>query len=245
MHYFWTTQEHIPSGLGFSLYGLSHLLCLSCVIVICIAGVLLYRRLSPNGKHRLLCILGWSMAGLELCKDVFLLVTGQFRLGYLPLDLCGMSIFLEIAAVYIPKPHLTELIYSLSMPGAVLALLFPNWNSLPIWSYMSLHSFTLHTLLLLIPVLMLVSRTIRPSIRRLPFCFTCIAAMSVPVALVNRCFGTNFFFLARPSKGSPLVWFEQVFGNHLIGLPVLMAMIWTGMYGLPALLRCVKKISKH
>ena len=59
----------------------------------------------------------------------------------------------------------------------------------------------------------------------------------MPVSLVNRHFGTNFFFLERPSSGSPLVWFEQVFGSHLIGLPVLMALIWAGMYGIPAVLR--------
>ena len=61
--------------------------------------------------------------------------------------------------------------------------------------------------------------------------------LPMPVSLVNRHFGTNFFFLERPSSGSPLVWFEQVFGSHLIGLPVLMALIWAGMYGIPAVLR--------
>ncbi len=245
MTYFWTTQEHIPGGLGFQLYSLPHLFWLGCIFLCCIAAAFLFRRMTAVGQKKLFRILAWTMVGMELIKDGVLLLTGQFRPGYLPLDLCGLSIFMELAAVYVPKPFLTELVYSLSLPGALLALLFPNWNSLPLWNYMSLHSFILHGILLLIPVMQLSLGIIHPNVRRLPFCFTCIVAACVPVALINRYFGTNFFFLARPSKGSPLVWFEQVFGNHLIGLPMLMAIIWAGMYGLPTLLQSMKKISKH
>ena len=237
MTYFWTIQEHVPDGLGFRLFGIAHLLWLGGIVLAVLAIALTCRRWKPETVHRLLCGLTWAALLLEICKDGVLLYTGQFRPNYLPLDLCGLSIFVEFAAVRKPRPLLLESVYSLSLPGASLALLFPNWFSLPLWNFFSLHSFLLHGLLVLVPAVLLARGILRPNWKRLPFCFTCVAAACVPVSLVNRHFGTNFFFLERPSSGSPLVWFEQVFGSHLIGLPVLMALIWAGMYGIPAVLR--------
>lgn len=213
------------------------MLWLGGIVLAVLAIALTCRRWKPETVHRLLCGLTWAALLLEICKDGVLLYTGQFRPNYLPLDLCGLSIFVEFAAVRKPRPLLLEPVYSLSLPGACLALLFPNWFSLPLWNFFSLHSFLLHGLLVLVPAVLLARGILRPNWKRLPFCFTCVAAACVPVSLVNRHFGTNFFFLERPSSGSPLVWFEQVFGSHLIGLPVLMALIWAGMYGIPAVLR--------
>ena len=151
MTYFWTIQEHVPDGLGFRLFGIAHLLWLGGIVLAVLAIALTCRRWKPETVHRLLCGLTWAALLLEICKDGVLLYTGQFRPNYLPLDLCGLSIFVEFAAVRSPRPLLLEPVYSLSLPGACLALLFPNWFSLPLWNFFSLHSFLLHGLLVLVP----------------------------------------------------------------------------------------------
>ena len=151
MTYFWTIQEHVPDGLGFRLFGIAHLLWLGGIVLAVLAIALTCRRWKPETVHRLLCGLTWAALLLEICKDGVLLYTGQFRPNYLPLDLCGLSIFVEFAAVRNPRPLLLEPVYSLSLPGACLALLFPNWFSLPLWNFFSLHSFLLHGLLVLVP----------------------------------------------------------------------------------------------
>lgn len=244
MSLFWTSQEQIPAGHGFSCYHLPHLLWLCAIVLLCVGMARSYRRMNRPQRKKLLYGLVWGMLGLEIAKDIFLLATGQFHMTYLPLDLCGLSIFVEFAVVYCDSPLLLELVYSLSLPGACMALLFPDWNSLPLWNYMSLHSFLLHGLLILFPILLLSAGELRPNPKRLPFCFTCIAAACIPIALINRQFGTNFFFLSRPSSGSPLVWFERIFGNHVIGFPVLMAGVWLILYGVPVLVRCLRKRNK-
>jgi hypothetical protein len=47
----------------------------------------------------------------------------------------------------------------------------------------------------------------------------------------NLLWRTNFMFLESASEGNPLYIFEQKFGNHLIGLPVLAAAVLAVMYG--------------
>ena len=193
MTYFWTAQEEVPAGLGFPLFGAAHLLWMGGVLLAVLAVSCTSRRWKPETVHRLLRGLTWAALGLEVLKDSALLLTGQFRPNYLPLDLCGLSIFLEFAAVRKPHPLLLELVYSLSLPGACLALLFPNWFSLPLWNFYSLHSFFLHGLLVMVPGVLLARNILRPSWKRLPFCFTCVAVVCVPVSLMNRCFGTNSY----------------------------------------------------
>ena len=169
MSYFWLTLERIPDDLGFSLYDRTHL----CWLLGICAGIVLLawvcRRICEDTCRRLLQGIGWGMLGLEVLKVAVLLSTGQFRAAYLPLDLCGLSVFLEFAAVWKPHPLLLELLYSLSLPGACLALLFPNWFPLPLWNFFSIHSFVIHGLLVAVPVIFLARGTLRPDWKRLPF----------------------------------------------------------------------------
>lgn len=244
MQFFWCAQEQIPSDIGFSLYSMTHWFWIFGISLGCTLLALCMKKTTGQFQQKILCSLVWTMVLLECAKDMMLIITDQFRPNYLPLDLCGLSIFLELAAVYFAKPFLYELIYSLSLPGAVLALLYPNWNSLPIWSYMSLHSFLLHGILTAIPIMMLASSMFSPNIRRLPICLLCLMAASVPIIWINSMLGTNFFFLARPSKGSPLVWFEKTMGNHLIGLPIMITLVWLLLYGLPIFIRKIKNVHR-
>ena len=65
--------------------------------------------------------------------------------------------------------------------------------------------------------------------------------MAAGVYCVNLLLDTNFFFLMEAEKGNPLYLFEQAFGSHLIGFPIIIAGILLVMYTLPWL---VKKLFK-
>lgn len=243
---FLTAQEQMPAGNGFVLFHGTHLavlLLICCILVLCIH---FYRHSKQKRLWQ------WSIVTalllLEVLKQGILFATGQFGLQYLPLDLCGLSIFFCLFYVWKPCVYLGELLYSLSLPGTLLALLFPNWNRLPLWNFFCIHSFVLHTLLLFLPVLLLADGTLQPNWHRLPLSFTTLAGCSIIVAWCNRQWGTNFFFLSKPSKGSPLIWFANWFGESLywIGFPVLIAAIWGLLYGLPILFHwLLKKIQYY
>lgn len=221
--------------MGFSLYGVVHLLLLFSISAIVLAFALLFRRVSPRRQKTLTRALAWGMLFMECLKDIALVVTGQFRPNYLPFDLCGLSIFLEFFAVYFPNKWLLECLYSLSLPGACLALFFPDWSALPVWNFFCIYSFLLHGCSILQIVLIFQSTKFRPCLKRLPFCFVCIALACLPMIWLNHILDTNFFFLSFASPGSPLEWFGTHFGNYRIGLPVCMAAIWLILYGVPGL----------
>ena len=217
---FFTAQEQMPAGNGFALFHGQHVAILLLIGGVLACGVWRYRKSMHRNAWRWGIVM--TLCLLEVLKQVVLLTTHQFGKQYLPFDLCGISILFCLLEISKPCGYFGELLYSLSLPGTLLALFFPNWNRLPLWNFFCIHSFLFHTLLLLLPVLLLADGTLQPNWKRLPLSFLTLAGCSVVVAWLNRLWGTNFFFLSQPSKGSPLVWFADWFGASLywIGFPI-------------------------
>ena len=184
--YFFTAQEHIPAGLGFSLFGPAHLLWLAGIAA-GIAGLcVLYRRLEPPARRGLLIGLCLLTLAMDLAWDLILLGTGQFLLNYLPLDLCGIAMFGELLWAVRRSSLVGELCWCLFLPGAAMALLFPNWTPLPFWNFLYLRSFLLHGLLVAVPVMGVAGGDLRPDPRRLPKCLAVSLAMCVPICVIDR-----------------------------------------------------------
>ena len=59
-----------------------------------------------------------------------------------------------------------------------------------------------------------------------------LAIMAVPIYGINLLCDTNFMFLMYAEEGSPLLWFEGHWGNHLLGYPVLIAAVF-GVMSIP------------
>lgn len=235
--YFWDTEYTMPPDApGFSHFCPGHLFWLGLTAALCISLWVLYRRWGDEGKRA--CKI--TLAALLICDELFkygiALYSGEFRPSFLPLHLCSINIFLIAADAVHPNQLLQEILYAVCLPGAFFALVFPGWAYLPLWNALCIHSFTAHILLFIYPLLLLAGG-FRPSFRR--FARTLPAALVVVglVAGLNKLFGTNFMFLSRAGEGNPLSWFESFLGSpgYLAGIPVIAAICWAVLYGLPAL----------
>lgn len=241
--YFWETEYTMPPDApGFSHFCLGHLFWLGLTAALCIGLWRLYRRWG-DGERRA-CKL--ALAVLLVCDELFkygiALHSGDFRPSFLPLHLCSINIFLIAYDSLRPSGILQEVLYAVCLPGAFFALVFPGWNYLPLMNALCIHSFTAHILLFLYPLLLLAGG-FRPSFRRFSKAIPAIMIAVGLVACFNRAFGTNFMFLSRAGEGNPLSWFESFLGSpgYLIGIPVIAAVCWAAMYGLPALKKRIVK----
>ena len=63
-----------------------------------------------------------------------------------------------------------------------------------------------------------------------------LLVMAIPIYGVNLLLDTNYMFLMYAPDGNPLAWFEDRFGSHWVGFPVLLAAVGGLMY-LPVLRR--------
>lgn len=176
----------------------------------------------------------WTMIGLvlmdEIWKMVWLFALDLYIPKYLPLHLCSINIFLILFFAIKPTRVVGNFLYCICIPAAAAAILFPTWTKLPFLNFMHLHSFTVHILLFAVPLMLTVGGDIYPDIKVLPKCLLLLLGLGVVAKGANILFDTNFMFLESASEGNPLYIFEQVFGNHLIGIPVLAAAILAVMY---------------
>ncbi len=232
MELFFTLEEDLPEGVGFPLFGGAHILWLG--IAAALAGLLCmrYRRAPEDGRRRLRHALGWAVLACELLKDVNIAAQGRFGVWFLPLHLCGLAVFFTFAHARRPGKTLGNFLYSCCGPGALFALLTPDWTYYPPFSYHSIVGFIVHALLAAYPLMLVVGGDLRPEAKYLPRCFGILLCCAVPIYCFNRAFGTNYMFLMWPSPGSPLEWFASFLGvpGYLLGYLPMLAAVWLLLY---------------
>ena len=78
-------------------------------------------------------------------------------------------------------------------------------------------------------------------LKQLPKSLGLLVLMAIPIYIINRLLNTNFMFLMSADPGNPLYLFEQMWGNHLLGFPVIIVGVLLVMYGPLELIRKLKK----
>lgn len=241
MENFWCTSETIPRGLGFSHYSGLHLAWLAAGTVVIGLCCALYHRLGSRGRSKFRKTVAALLLADELFKLIPMMFLGTFQLDYLPFQLCSINLFVIAWHAWKPNKLLDNFLYTICIPGALAALLFPSWTKLPGLNYMCIHSFTVHILLVLYPVVLTVNGEIRPDVREVPRCLLLLVVMAGLALVLNLWWDTNFMFLMYASAGNPLCWFEDHWGSHLLGFPVLIAAVLIVMYAPWEIARKLKK----
>ena len=241
MQYFLDTTETVAEGVGFSHYDWMHIAWLVFFAVIVITNCFWYKKLSDKGKSVWKKTVALLIVLDEVFKVIMLIIGGRYRVSYLPLHLCSINIFLIVLHAWKPYKILGGYLYTVGIPGALAAMLFPTWTSLPLGNFMHLHSFTVHILLALYPIVLGFAGELAPQTKELPKYLGLLVCMAIPIYGINLLLDTNFMFLMSADPGNPLYIFEQIWGSHLLGFPVLIAAVILVMYLPMELMRYFKK----
>ncbi len=232
---FWLTKgtfkKLYPDECNFNHFDPEHLVMLAIFAAITAAAVFLYCKLNEENREKYIKILAIAMIIDELWKHIGCIATGQWNAEYLPLHLCSINIF--VCCWYAIKPTKlgAEILYGLCLPGATLALLMPTWNVLPHWNFMSLHSTTIHLMLVILPLALLFTG-FKPNFRNLPKVLAVLVCEVIPIFFFNKLASTNFFFLNGTENNGLLEFLAGIFGEdlYIIGLVIILAVVWLFMY---------------
>lgn len=216
-----------PNGFGlFSPVHFAYLvLCAALVSALCIG----YKKASPREAMRR--AVGIALIVLELVRAAVLILCRDYNIRSLPLHLCGMAVYISFFHSLRPRELTGQFLYAFCMPGAVFALVFPDWVYYPAVHFVTVTSFLLHALIVGYTLMQVVSRDIRPDIKYAPRCLAVMLLVAVPIYVFDRLTGTNYMFLNVPSPGSPLEWFEFL-GNpgYILGYLPILAVVWAALY---------------
>ena len=227
---FFLNKDDVPQSVGFSTFDMTHLLWLLGVILSIVAASIVYRKLTAEKRKVMRIAVGIAVVMCEIIKDIVVAAVGDFGVGYLPFHLCGINILLIGFDMIKQTKTVRNFLYYIGIPGAMLALIFPNWTVLPCMNFFNIHSFVIHQLLVMYPMLLVTSGEVKPDIKTMPKCLLLLVGLAIPVYILNLIFDTNFMFLMSPETGNPLGLFEQYLGSHLWGFPVLLPIVMFIMY---------------
>ena len=178
------------------------------------------------------------MVGLEIFKDLFLISVGRFGIGYLPLHVCSIGIFIFLLREYLPyersKAFFGEIAYVLIMPASFAALLFADWTIYyPVLNFMNLYSYLWHGLLILYPILLFIMKEVHPGIKHFHYVILFLLVVVPFFYIFDKHFNCNYFFVNWPTAGSPLEWCESRMGNpgYLIGYGIMALAAMLIVYG--------------
>ncbi len=231
---FFKYWDELPEDGGFTLFGIVHIGWLVVIATVIILTVPLFRTKPRKSQIKILKILTLTSLGLECVKDIFLIVTGNMEVQYLPLEMCGLAIFIELAYAFTGADFLGEIMCIICMSGALAALLFPDWTRYPLFNIMHISSFLLHGILVAVPLLTVFSGIHTPKIRSI-YKVVLFLIITVPVVyLINLWQGTNFMFLNWPSNGSPFTGAYQKWGytGYMLVYGMTVAVCIFLMYGI-------------
>lgn len=243
---YFTYWDDLPADSGFSLYSATHIAWLTVIFVCVCFGTFIYIRKTENVRRRIRYVLAGVLTAMELYKDTVLTVTGHMELQYLPLQLCGLAIIVEVCYLLVANAtgmeafriFLGEVMCVICMPGALAALLFPDWTRYPVINFMSLHSFIIHGLLVLVPFAVMAGREHTVSIRRCFMPAGYLICVSFLVNIVNIAADCNFMFLRHPSHNSPFeaVYLNYGYGCYMLVYALVVVLVIAIIYGAAALI---------
>ena len=233
---FWKSVQTIQADYGaayhsFSLFDPVHMTELLAALLLIAGCAWIYHRCSDNTRHQILRAVIVLMLVDEVLKHVVLLSTGQWNASYLPLHLCSINIFVCWYDAVHDNGWSKEILYALCLPGALIAMLSPSWQRLPVWSLMHLHSYSVHVLLILYPVLLLAGG-FRPQVQNIHRVLKFLVLTAAPIFFLNRLLGTNFFFLNDPNGNPVTVLLANCLGErfYLLGFFPLIGLTLTVLY---------------
>ena len=239
--YFWlyvekAWEEH--TDVGFELFSKGHLIWLLMLTIGLLIAVISYVRGSSSKQNKMRKCFALGLLIAEILKDIILLIIGAPISAYLPLHLCGYAIFFILLDAFLPRQKLTGQMMAYAFgPGAVAALLFCNWTSLPLfWNYLSLHSFVFHGAIVTYAVMRIANGEIRPDYKGLWITVITMAALAVPAYLVDMKTGYNYMFIYTVQRDSPLEIAWEIFGTrwgkpgYVFGALLLVIVIFHALY---------------
>ncbi|MBR5472677.1 MAG: TIGR02206 family membrane protein [Clostridia bacterium] len=227
---FFTPEAKIPEGVGFNLYDTTHLLWLTFFVLLCATCLIVYKKLNTKHRNVMRICMAAIVFILETAKNCVAFAVDDFGIGHMPFHLCGINVLLISFSMFKRTKTVDNFLYYIGIPGAMLALLTPDWTNMPCMNYFHMHSFLIHTFLVLYPFVLVASGDIKPELKMMPKCILLLIGFAVPALILNLIFDTNFMFLMNTANIGFLELFKNTFGAHQWAFPILLPIIMAIMY---------------
>lgn len=217
---------------GFAIFDSIHTTWLIFITGFIVISIYFFRYFSFKQQQLFQKSIFWLLLLLEIIKQIYLIGTDQYSYWSPPFHLCGLGIFIIGWHAYFPNRTTATLLFALTLPGAAIALLFPGWTTDPVGGFLHIHSFVFHALLVVYVFVLIFTNQLQTTFRDIWRAALFLAITVPPIYAYNARFQTNFMFLNKPVRGTPLQWLYDAFGasGYLMSLALVIFVLWIILY---------------
>lgn len=195
----------------FTFFSMPHVLTLILFFLTCF--LLVYYRKSLKSYQN---IIKWTLfTTLVLCEVSFhlwLILTNQWEVADLPLQLCSLSTFFSLFLFLKPNQKVFNLLFFIGFLPAILSMVTPDIiYQFPHFRF--LKYFLHHSAIPLAVLYFILFEGYRVPRKAVITSYLTLNVIAVPIFFLNRLLDTNFFFLASPSETETLLSF---FGSGIM-----------------------------
>ena len=205
MDNFGTHMEAAPPGIGFGQVSSAHFAWLAAIAALVAAIVLAYRRAERTGRIAMRRAIAAALLVPEPIKLALIAANGVDVTEYLPLEICSFAAYaIACDAIWPDNGFFGDVLLTMFMPAAIMALLVPTVTPLPAINFFTIHQFLFHGLIVAYVLARYASGEIRLAYSSIWKSVLKILAISLPVYAIDLLWGKNFMFLTG-SAGNPLL----------------------------------------
>lgn len=231
------------------VYAGIHLWYLVASLLLITLGTILLKRSSHSTQHKVIRFILFFSIALEVLKRIRFFAVGiilgqplfENVMFLLPYHICYINVILLPFAYFYDWKWAKEYLYTMSMFGAAVAILYPyDWFTEPFLKYEIIHEMIYHLPLFFVPFFLMVSGDYRPTWRKV-WQVALGVLLCLPLAELGNTIFTNpsYNFMFTRVNPLPINFFGTA--HHLFTFTVLFTILMAIYYGLIEAVRCWKR----
>lgn len=218
-------------GAPFQLFGTSHLIALSVVLVINLLIIANRKQFTPQLQKNFRIALAVILLVDEAAWHAWNYFTGQWTIQtMLPLHLCSILVFASAYMLLTRNYKIYEFAYFLGIGGALQALLTPDAG---IYGYPHFRFFQViisHGSIVTAAIYMTFVEGYRPTLSSLKRVFIWTNIYMVVVFILNKIIGSNYLFIAHKPETASLIDVLGPWPWYILSLEALGAVMCLILY---------------
>ena len=195
-----------------------------CILLCAIACVFIPMSLKNKEKATRKALIGFWLGAvvLDVIKYIFynaycIKNNLSFDMFELPLWTCSIYLFVMPISLFCKKEKIKNacnaFLCSLSLIGGFINFLFPSES---LFSFMGLHTFLYHFILLISPIIMLVTGYYKPRFNHFIGAIAIFTIYAIPVFIYDSIFMQDYMFIYNGTWFGPMADFAELMPHRLV-----------------------------
>lgn len=222
MKHFWTHVDRIPDGYGYGMFTPGHFGWIAITVLLVASITIGYNGADHDTRLAILRAIAATLMIIDVLKMIVIGISDVRVVDYLPLEMCSFAAYFTVLdSIWPESTFFREMLVTLFMPGALMAVIFPTTMKLPFINFFTIHQFLFHGLIVAYVIARFAAGEIPLTYAGVWASVLKAAVLVAVMYVVDRKFDKNFMFLTDPYGNALLnvIWKKTGGGfAYVIGL---------------------------